>query len=358
MQTIHVSTSHPYDVLIGAGIMDETGAFVRKLFPDARVFVATDSNVGPLYLDRVLASLGAAGIGHDSIILPAGEPTKSMPYLQQLYTAFHAAHITRSDLILALGGGVIGDLTGFAAATWLRGLPFVQIPTTLLSQVDSSVGGKVAIDLPQGKNLVGAFHQPSLVLCDPLSLSTLTDHFWKDGMGEVVKYGCIGDPELFDLLSQCAPLGREGLMQHMETILLHCIQYKADVVARDEFDRGERMTLNFGHTLAHAIETCQNYAGLSHGMAVSVGMAGITRVSEDRGITEDGTYDRLTSLLTRLGLPCEVPDLPAESLLTAMRSDKKNAGTSLRLIVLDRIGQCRVMSDSPEFYRPFLEKHA
>ena len=253
--------------------------------------------------------------------------------------------------MIALGGGVIGDLAGLAAATFLRGIRFIQVPTTLLAQVDSSVGGKVAVDLPQGKNLVGAFYQPEAVLCDPDTLRTLTDAFWRDGLGEVVKYGCIGDAPLFDLLEGCAPGGRETLMGRIDEILTHCIQAKADVVAQDERDTGLRMTLNFGHTVGHAVEACQHYQGLSHGEAVALGMAVITRLSEGRGMTEAGTSARLDALLEALCLPRALPDLPEDALIAAMGMDKKSAGSALRVIVLDRIGVCRIHETSADFFR-------
>lgn len=245
---------------------------------------------------------------------------------------------------------MIGDLTGLAAATYLRGVRFIQIPTTLLAQVDSSVGGKVAVDLPEGKNLVGAFWQPSLVICDPLVLNTLTEEYWHDGLGEVVKYGCINDAALFELLEKLAPGGRQALMDHMDEILKHCIQAKADVVEQDECDTGLRMTLNFGHTIAHAIEKCQNYVGLRHGEAVSVGMSVMTKLSEKKGMTEEGTATRLDALLDALALPRTVPDLPKADMIAAMGMDKKNLGKNLNVITIDRIGTCRIVKTTPEFF--------
>ena len=221
--------------------------------------------------------------------------TKCLKSLETLYAFLCEHHLTRKDAIVALGGGVIGDLAGLAAATYLRGVHFVQLPTTLLAQVDSSVGGKVAVDLPQGKNLVGAFYQPELVLVDPDSLRTLTDDFWRDGLGEVVKYGCIGDEALFRLLEENAGGGRTALMGVIGEILTHCIQYKANIVAQDEHDTGLRMTLNFGHTIAHAVETCQHYTGMRHGEAVALGMRVITAMTEEKGMTEQGTSAKAES---------------------------------------------------------------
>ena len=234
-----------YPIHIGSGMLDCLGTHVLEMHGEISVAIVTDDNVAPLYLDRAVKSLENAGLRVCSIVLPHGEQTKCLSRLTELYDFLCESRITRKDAVIALGGGVIGDLTGLAAATFLRGVHFIQVPTTLLAQVDSSVGGKVAVDLPQGKNLVGAFYQPDFVLVDPDTLRTLTDEFWRDGLGEVVKYGCIGDAELFALLEECAPGGREKLMQQIDTILMHCIQAKADVVAQDERDMGLRMTLNF-----------------------------------------------------------------------------------------------------------------
>ena len=224
-----------YPIHIGSGLLDSLGAYVREALGEITVAVVTDDNVAPLYLSRAVKSLLAAGLKVKSITLPHGEETKCLARLSDLYDFLCHARLTRKDAVVALGGGVIGDLTGLAAATFLRGVHFVQAPTTLLAQVDSSVGGKVAVDLPQGKNLVGAFYQPDLVVIDPDTLNTLTDEFWRDGLGEVVKYGCINDAELFALLEAAAPGGRAALMDQIDVILRHCVQAKADVVGPTPF---------------------------------------------------------------------------------------------------------------------------
>ncbi len=352
MPTITVSLGdRAYPIHIEAGLIDRVGAYVRNVLGDCALAIVTDDNVAPLYLQRVEASLDAAGLRHSSIVLPHGETTKCLAQLSRLYDFLCESRITRTDAIIALGGGVIGDLAGLAAATFLRGVGFVQVPTTLLAQVDSSVGGKVAVDLPQGKNLVGAFYQPAMVLCDPLTLNTLTEDFWRDGLGEVVKYGCIGDEALFALLEKCAPGGRQALMAEIDTILQRCIQAKADVVAQDERDTGLRMTLNFGHTIGHAVETCLHYSGLRHGEAVALGMAVITRLTEGRGMTAPGTAPRLEALLSALGMPTALPDIPEADLLAAMGMDKKAAGKALRVILLDAIGACRIHTADTGFFR-------
>ena len=339
-----------YPIHIGSGLLDSLGAYVRDALGEITVAVVTDDNVAPLYLRRAVKSLLAAGLNVKSITLPHGEETKCLSRLSDLYDFLCHARLTRKDAVIALGGGVIGDLTGLAAATFLRGVHFVQVPTTLLAQVDSSVGGKVAVDLPQGKNLVGAFYQPDLVVIDPDTLNTLTDEFWRDGLGEVVKYGCINDAELFALLEAAAPGGRGALMDQIDVILRHCVQAKADVVAQDERDTGLRMTLNFGHTIAHAVETCQHYTGLRHGEAVSLGMHVMTRLTEGKGMTAPGTAERLDALLTALGMPMQLPDIPEESLISAMFMDKKSFGQVLRVIALNEIGKCFIHTTDVSFF--------
>ena len=333
-----------YPVLLEPGALARAGAHLSL---DRRVLVVTDSGVPQEYAQAIASRCRQPRI----CTLPAGEGSKSMDSYHLLLREMLRLHMDRGDCVAAVGGGMVGDLAGFAAATYMRGVDFYNIPTTLLAQVDSSVGGKVAIDLPQGKNLVGAFYQPEAVLCDPDALNTLTDEFWRDGLGEVVKYGCIGDAPLFALLEHCAPGGRKALMGRIDEILTHCIQAKADVVAQDERDTGLRMTLNFGHTIGHAVEACQHYQGLSHGEAVALGMAVITRLSEARGMTQAGTAARLDALLEALALPRSLPALPEDALIAAMGMDKKSAGDALRVIVLDRIGVCRIHNTTAAFFR-------
>ena len=339
-----------YPVHIGSGMLDCLGAHTLEALGEISVAVVTDDNVAPLYLDRAVKSLESASLRVCAITLPHGEATKCLDSLAKLYDFLCANRLTRKDAVVALGGGVIGDLTGLAAATYLRGVHFIQVPTTLLAQVDSSVGGKVAVDLPQGKNLVGAFYQPEFVLVDPDTLTTLTDEYWRDGLGEVVKYGCIGDAELFTLLEGCAPGGRAALMARIDDILLHCIQAKADVVAQDERDTGLRMTLNFGHTIAHAVETCQHYTGLRHGEAVALGMHVMTRLTEEKGMTAPGTANRLDVLLRQLGMPMELPAIPEADLISAMGMDKKSAGKVLRVIGIQCIGKCYIHTTDTAFF--------
>ena len=356
MKTLTVSLGErSYPILIGSGLLDRAGDHFAEYLGAPSAAVITDDHVAPLYLSRLESALRQAGIRCCAAVLPHGEPIKCLQSLSHLYDFLAENRITRSDAIIVLGGGVMGDLGGLAAATWLRGIRFMQIPTTLLAQVDSSVGGKVAVDLPQGKNLVGAFHQPSCVLIDPDTLDTLTPHFWQDGLGEVIKYGCILDSGLFSLLEKAAPAGREGLMAQIDEILTRCVRAKADVVSRDEHDTGLRMILNFGHTVGHAIEVCQRYNGLSHGQAVAAGMAVITRIAQRRGCTEAGTAERLEALENICGLPTAIPaGVSGRELLAAMGRDKKNLGKKLNLILLKRIGESVILPADASFFEDAL----
>ena len=257
------------------------------------------------------------------------------------------AKISRSDLVIALGGGVIGDLAGFAASSYLRGVRLVQIPTSLLAQVDSSVGGKVAVDLPEGKNLVGAFYQPSLVLIDPLVLNTLKERFINDGMGEVIKYGCIKDADLFSTLESHSSF--EDLKEELPAIITRCVDIKRMVVENDQFDTGERMLLNFGHTLAHTIEQHFHYQRESHGEAVAIGMYQITRIAEEKGLTPKGTADRIQQVLKTYGLPFEC-GLTLGTLTEAIALDKKNLNGNLNVILLHEIGDSYIKATDIQFF--------
>lgn len=329
-----VNTSKRYTIRIERGALDQLGAYCASLFaPGKKAVVITDTHVAPLYLERVSTSLRNAGFDVTSCAFPAGEPSKRLSTIEGIYGHMAQAHITRSDFAVALGGGVTGDMAGFAAASYLRGIPFVQVPTTLLSQVDSSVGGKTGVDLPQGKNLVGAFWQPSFVLIDPDTLNTLSPHFFADGMGEVIKYGCIKSRALFDLL-----VGTEDIPSVMEDVIYRCVDIKRDVVERDEFDTGERALLNFGHTFGHALEKLHQYQGLSHGAAVGIGMVMMSRLGEKAGFTAPGTADKIAAALEKYHLPVH-SDLPLSQIVEATASDKKSAGSSINLVLLKDIGE-------------------
>ena len=329
-----VNTSKRYTIRIERGALDQLGAYCASLFaPGKKAVVITDTHVAPLYLERVSTSLRNAGFDVTSCAFPAGEPSKRLSTIEGIYGHMAQAHITRSDFAVALGGGVTGDMAGFAAASYLRGIPFVQVPTTLLSQVDSSVGGKTGVDLPQGKNLVGAFWQPSFVLIDPDTLNTLAPHFFADGMGEVIKYGCIKSRALFDLLIET-----EDITSIMEDVIYRCVDIKRDVVERDEFDTGERALLNFGHTFGHALEKLHQYQGLSHGAAVGIGMVMMARLGEKAGFTAPGTADKIAAALEKYHLPVH-SDLPLSQIVEATASDKKSTGSSINLVLLKDIGE-------------------
>ena len=337
MRTLTVGLgSRSYDICCERGLLDDCGGLIAALGGAARkVFVLTDSVVAPLWLGKVVASLKAAGLDVSSGSVPSGEESKRFDSLMTVYSMFASAGLTRSDLVVTLGGGVVGDLGGFAAATYLRGLDFVQIPTTLLAQVDSAVGGKVAVDLPWGKNLAGAFWQPKAVIVDPDVLDTLPDAWFSDGMAEVVKYGCIRDAELFDALQRAG--SREGLRSHIDDVVMRCCDIKRVVVERDERDTGERMLLNFGHTYGHALEKFYDYKKISHGAAVAVGMRTICEIAERKGLTAPGCAEKITSLCNKFGLSCR-DDAPYREVIGAIKGDKKNLNGALNVVLLHDIG--------------------
>lgn len=328
--TVH--TAPPYRILIERGCLARAGEEVKKLFrPGGRTVVVADSNVLPLYAGQVVRSLGEAGFAAGTFEFPAGEESKRLSTVECMYRSFAERGLTRSDFVVALGGGVTGDMAGFAAATWLRGVPFVQIPTTLLSQIDSSIGGKTGVDLPSGKNLVGAFHQPALVLIDPDTLSTLPPHFFADGMGEAVKHGCIKSRALFDRIRGT------DIRADLETFLAENLRIKRAAVERDEFDNGERMLLNFGHTFGHALEKLHGYRGLSHGEAVGIGMVMMAKCGEKAGLTKRGTADEIAGALKKFEMPVW-DDADPSALADAAMSDKKARGGTVNLVMLREIG--------------------
>lgn len=346
MKTLEVDLGvNSYDILIGKGLIDEIGLHINSV--GGKVFIITDSNVAPLYLDRVSNSIKRRGFSVASIILNAGESTKVFSTMPRIFSSMLAFKITRSDLVITLGGGVIGDLGGFVAATYLRGVDFVQVPTSLLAQVDSSVGGKVAIDLPEGKNLVGAFYQPKKVIIDTDTLKTLTNKFYKDGMAEVIKYGCIKDKKLFEKLEKIH--SREELFDNIDDIVYTCCNIKRKVVEADEKDTGERILLNFGHTYGHAVEKAYNFSGYSHGEAVAIGMYYITCISEKLGQTEKGTAERIKNILVNYGLPFEC-ELNENSLLNLIGNDKKNFGNTLKVVLLEKIGKAAEYSTDGGYF--------
>lgn len=337
MKTLAVNTSRPYEIQIERGALDRAGELCAKALPRARkLAVVTDSNVEPLYLDRTADSLKKAGFQVQSFSIPAGEASKNAGQLVRLWEQMMAFGMTRTDGVVALGGGVVGDLAGFVAATLLRGVDFVQIPTTLLAQVDSSVGGKVAIDLQAGKNLAGAFWQPSLVIIDPECLNTLPDRTFSDGMAEVIKYGCILDEDLFERLDRCG--GRTGVMEHIEEVVYTCCDLKRRVVVEDERDTGARQLLNFGHTIGHAFELAGHYETWTHGQGVAAGMNWAAQLGVGLGVTPPVAVERIQEILKKYDLPLDIP-CPWDTMTRAVGLDKKRTGDSIHLILLEKLGR-------------------
>lgn len=335
MKTVQVSASKTYAVKIGAGLLTQCGEEIAALGGTKRVCIVSDNTVWPLYGEKVQASLEKAGFLVDSFVFAAGESSKNGSVYLALLSRLAQIPLTRTDTVVALGGGVAGDLAGFTAATYLRGVRFVQLPTTLLAAVDSSVGGKTAIDLPEGKNLAGAFYQPELVLCDCYALQTLPSEIFRAGCAEVIKYAVLFDPALFDYLLET------GTDFDLEYVIAKCVQWKQDIVAADEFEKGQRKLLNLGHTFGHGIEACSNFE-ISHGEAVAAGMAIAARVSASMELCDSAVVERIEEILKRFSLPVSA-DLSAKALCKAALQDKKRAGDCIHLILPKAIGDCRMV---------------
>ena len=332
MEIIKVNASKEYEVVIGRGILPTLGERCLSLFGKSRAVIVTDSNVAPLWLDKAKSALEGAGIDTVEFIFPAGEDSKSKETLFELLEFAAENRITRSDFAVALGGGVTGDMTGLAASLYLRGIPFVQVPTTLLAAVDSSVGGKTAVNLAAGKNLAGAFYQPSLVLCDTDTLSTLPACEFANGMAEVIKYGVIFDKDLFDKVQG------GDVKSDIEKTIARCVELKRDVVAKDEFDNGERQLLNFGHTMAHSIEKCSNFE-IAHGSAVAIGMVVAAKASAKLGWSAEDCTEAIIEANKNNSLPVEC-NFTAKDLADAALSDKKRTGGTINFVVPEVMGKC------------------
>lgn len=345
MKKIRVQTSASYDIYIERGLIKNCGDIIANTVKTRKIAVISDNIVDKLYYDIIETSLKKSGFTVSKFVFPAGEASKSTETLNRIYDFLCENNITRSDCIIALGGGVVGDITGFAAATFLRGLDYIQIPTTLLAQIDSSVGGKTAIDLPCGKNLVGAFKQPKCVICDSDVLSTLSDEIMSDGMAEAIKYGMIRDPELFDLI---ASHKLENVNEIIDDIVYKSISIKRDVVENDEFDTGERMILNFGHTLGHAIESYYNYQTFTHGSAVAIGMCMITEKGCEKNI-----LDKLISCVNAYKLP-HCCNAPVNELIKLCSNDKKRESDNINFILCQKIGQASIHKVSVSEFEKFI----
>ena len=341
MKTVTVKASKTYDIHIGSGLLGTLGTEAKKLGKANKVCIVSDSTVWPLYGSIAMDSLQCCGFECICFVIPAGEQSKNSQTYLELVNYLAENKLTRSDLIVALGGGVVGDLAGFAAATFLRGIRFIQIPTTLLAAVDSSVGGKTAIDLPAGKNLCGAFCQPSLVLCDTDVLNTLPPDIFQDGCAEVIKYGILYDPALFSHLE------KNGLSFDREAVITRCVELKRNVVIEDEFDTGARMKLNLGHTIGHGVEARSNFS-LSHGKSVAIGMAIVCRASQCPDT------NRILAVLEQFKLPITA-NYPVDDIYTYTLSDKKRSGSTVKLIIPRIIGECDIVPVPVESLRSFIE---
>ncbi len=347
MKTVHVNASTQYDIIIGEGLLDSLGEYAKITVGVHRACIVTDDTVNALYADRAEASLRTSGFDTVKFVIPHGEASKSTQNLVALLEFLAENRLTRTDIIIALGGGVVGDLAGFAAAVYLRGIRFIQVPTTLLAAVDSSVGGKTAVDLCAGKNLAGAFHQPSLVLCDIKTLDTLTKEIFADGCAEVIKYGVINDRAFFCDL-------KNGIENDVENVIAHCVQSKADIVSEDEFDTGKRQLLNLGHTVGHAIEVYSNFE-ISHGSAVAIGMVIVTRIACSIGVCTKADLCDIISILELHGLPTKCK-YSAKKLAAVASADKKRSGGSISFIIPHGIGNSKPMPVSVDDLAEFISK--
>ena len=346
-ETVRVELgARSYDVVVGLDLLGTLGERLAGLGFRDRCAVVTSDRVAALYRAPIERALRTAGFEPIVAVVPDGETEKTLATLGRLFDVFLGARIERATPLVAVGGGVVGDLTGFAGATLLRGLPVVQVPTTLLAQVDAAIGGKTAVDHPAGKNLIGAFHQPRLVLADVGLLATLPRRELLAGLAEVVKYGVIGDTALFARIERDPDALVTGDPAALVAVVASCARQKAAVVAADEREeRGERAVLNFGHTVGHAVETATGYGRLLHGEAVAIGMVAAARVSRSLGVCSAETIDRVRRMLVRLGLPVELPsDVSAAALVAAMQADKKSAGGRIRFVAVEEVGRVRLVS--------------
>lgn len=348
MKSLRIPCSAPYDVLVADGLLDALGARLCDALPRVRrVLVVSDSTVAALHLPRALASLRAAGLNATPFAFPAGEASKNEHTLFAILGECARAGLVRTDAIVALGGGVVGDVAGLAAALWLRGIACVQVPTTLLAAVDSSVGGKTAIDIPAGKNLVGAFHQPALVLCDPALLATLPPDVFADGCAEVIKYAFIGAAELRTFLET------HDVRDDLARVIALSVARKRDAVAADEHDTGERQLLNLGHTIGHAIEMASGLA-VSHGRAVAMGMVAAAEGAAACGYAQENAAPAMRAMLQRAGLPVHT-DFAPEALLPYIAHDKKRAGDRLTFVLPVRPGESELRALDKDEARRLVE---
>jgi len=343
MKTVRVRLGErSYDILIGRGLIEKAGLCLRRWGLTGSCLVVADSKVGRIYGAKLLSALKGSGFTAKFFVLPPGEEHKTLHETQRIYRAMLEAGLDRGSFIVSLGGGVVGDIAGFAAATYMRGIPFVQVPTTLLAQVDASVGGKVGVNLSEGKNLVGAFHQPRGVLIDPSVLATLDRRQLTAGFAEVIKHAIIADARYFGFLENNSARALSLESACMERIITRSCEIKAGIVARDERERGLRMILNFGHTIGHAIETVTGYRFYLHGEAVAIGMACASAVAARLGCIPQRSHRKITALLQKYGLPVRMEKISVKKILRALPRDKKARGGKVRFVLPERIGKAFV----------------
>lgn len=353
MENIHVDLGpKSYDIEVERGSWPHLGTRIRSLSKADKVAVITDSTVDGLYGAQLETQLKAQGFEVRRLVFPAGEDHKNLETFGRMVRSCADFGMTRKDLVITLGGGVTGDMGGYVAASFLRGVAFIQIPTTLLSQIDSSVGGKVAVDLPEGKNLVGSFYQPKAVLMDPDLLDTLDPRYVHDGLAEVIKCAAFGDTELFAKLE--AYKDDRDMLDHVTDIIAHCCRLKVKVVEEDETDVGARMVLNFGHTIGHAVERFYHYEKYTHGEGVAIGMVRLTRNTERLGLTVPGTADRIQRLLAKYHIPTEDP-IGDKAVLEGIAMDKKKRGNEITLVIVPEIGKSMLKKVAVADLQPYIK---
>lgn len=341
-----------YDIVIEGGILSSVGDYISKMLKEKamsvkKMFIITDETVDSLYSETVKKSLEESGFELAKYVISPGENSKNILTLAGIYSEMSDLGITRSDMIVALGGGVVGDLAGFAASTYLRGIEYIQIPTTLLAQVDSSIGGKTAIDISQGKNLVGSFYNPSLVLIDSFVLETLNTRDLTSGMAEVIKYALIKDKELYNILMSIE--SRSQLFERLNEIIYRCCSIKKELVEEDPFDKGERMLLNFGHTLGHAIETHYKFRKYLHGEAVAIGMVRISELAAEKGMIDESIVKDIKNILARFGLSNK-EEVENKELIKYIKNDKKRFGDKFKIVLVEEIGKGIIVDTGIDFF--------
>lgn len=352
---LHVDlNTNPYDIVIERGALANAGEWSRSILNCQKIAIITDNHVGGLYAEKVKLSLQAAGFEVVVFDFLEGEASKNLTTVNKAYDFLIDNHITRTDGIVALGGGVVGDLAGFVASTYMRGIPFVQIPTSLTAQVDSSIGGKTGVNTPKAKNIVGTFAQPKGVLIDPDVLVTLGQRELIEGMGEVVKYGLIDDIELWNLL-ETLDGSPESILENAEAIIYHSCDVKRKIVVEDEFEGGVRMYLNFGHTIGHAIEQTAGYGKVMHGEAVAIGMVQISRVAEKKGLMPAGMTDNIMAMCDKFGLPTDYEPWKVDDLYTALTHDKKARGKAIKTVIVPKLGSAAINQIPLEEMKDYLE---